>query len=169
MEPEIFAAFGKSSGIYAFMNTTYGWPAIESLHFLSLALLLGTVGLFDLRVLGVGKGIPVSALHRFVPLGVAAFVANVVTGSMFFVSAPDQYMYNPSFQLKLTAMAIAGANVVVFYWAFSRRANALGPDEIAPFPIKLAAGLSLACWIAVITFGRLITYFRPPYHWCFWC
>ena len=169
MGPEAFAEFGKSSGIYDFMNTAWGWPTIESLHFISLALLLGTVGLFDLRMLGVGRGIPLTALHRLVPLGVGAFLANVVTGSMFFVSAPDQYMFNPAFQLKVTSMAIAGINVVVFYWALNRRVTALGPDEVAPLPIRLAAGLSLACWIAVIVFGRLITYFRPPYHWCFWC
>ena len=169
MDVESIAAFGKTSGVYAFMNTAYGWPAIESVHFLSLAVLLGTVGLFDLRMLGVGRGIPLTALHRLIPFGIGAWLVNLVTGLMFFVSAPDQYAFNPAFQLKMAAMAIAGLNVVVFYWVLSRRVHALGPDEVAPLSIKLAAGVSLGAWMAVVMFGRLITYFRPPYHWCFWC
>src|SRR5215831_14465221 len=88
-------AFGHSSGIYDFMNSKWGWPAVESLHYLALATLLGTVGLFDLRLLGFARDISIAALHRYVPLGVAAYLSNLITGSLFFVSAPDQYAYNP--------------------------------------------------------------------------
>jgi len=169
MNVEAIAAFGKSSGIHAFMNTTYGWPTIEAVHFIALATLLGTVGLFDLRVLGVGRGAPISALHRLIPIGVAAFAVNIVTGVMFFVSAPDQYAYNPAFQMKASAMMIAGLNVLLFYAVVSRRAGAYRPDGEAGTAVKVVAGVSLAAWICVVALGRLITYFRPPYHWCFWC
>jgi hypothetical protein len=165
MDVERIAAFGHASGVYDFMNTAYGWPAIESVHFAALAVLLGTVGLFDLRVLGLARSIPMPALHRLVPFGVAAFAVNVVTGAMFFVSAPDQYMFNPAFRLKLACMAVAGLNVVVFYSAFAGGLRATGPDTRAALPVRIVAAVSLAAWIGVIVFGRLITYFRPPYHW----
>ena len=164
MDVEAIAAFGHASGVYDFMNTAYGWPAMESLHFIALATLLGAVGLFDLRVLGVAKAIPIPALHRLVPFGVAAFAANIVTGSMFFVSAPDQYMFNPAFRLKVACMAIAGLNVLVFYSAFAHGVPA-GAEARAPLSVKIVAAVSLAAWTGVIVFGRLITYFRPPYHW----
>ncbi len=162
-------SFARSSGIYDFMNTKWGWPFIESLHYLALAMLLGTVGLFDLRLLGFARGISIGALHRFVPLGVVAYINNIITGSMFFVSAPDQYAYNPSFQLKLVCMAIAGLNVIVFYSTTAKSVKALAPSDAAPLHAKIIAVVSLASWIGVIIFGRLITYFRPPYYWCFWC
>ena len=57
-------AFSQKSGIYDFMHAAWGWPAVESLHFIGLSLLIGTVGLFDLRMMGLAKGIPMSALHR---------------------------------------------------------------------------------------------------------
>lgn len=41
-------AFSQKSGIYDFMHSAWGWPMIESLHFIGLSLLIGTVGLFDL-------------------------------------------------------------------------------------------------------------------------
>jgi hypothetical protein len=160
------AEFGKSSGVHGFMNTAYGWPAIESVHFIALAVLLGSVGLFDLRVLGLAKAIPIPTVHRLIPFGVAAFAVNIVTGSMFFVSAPDQYMWNPAFRLKVACLAVAGLNVLVFYSAF---AKGLREDAEPTWPVKLIAGISLAAWIGVIVFGRLITYFRPPYQWCFTC
>ena len=35
-----------------FLRTArWGWPIFESLHFLGMSLLLGTVGVFDLRLL----------------------------------------------------------------------------------------------------------------------
>jgi len=169
MTPELLQAIGKASGVYAFMNTPYGWPLVESIHFLGLTVLLGTVGLFDLRMLGMARGIPMGALHRLVPFGVGAFLVNAATGSMFFLTAPDQYLYNPAFQLKVLAIAVAGLNVVVFYAFAVAAVKSSAPEASAAWPVKVVAALSLACWIAVIIAGRLITVFRPPYHWCFWC
>jgi len=169
MDIHTIAEFGKSSGVHGFMHTAYGWPFIESVHFFGLAVLLGTVGVFDLRMLGIGKGVSMAALHRLVPFGIAAYLANIVTGAMFFVSAPDQYAYNPAFQLKVICMVIAGLNVLVFYTTTANAVKAAGPDEAAPSSAKVIAVVSLTAWLGIIVFGRLITYFRPPYSWCAWC
>jgi hypothetical protein len=166
---ETIAKFGHDSGVYAFMNSAWGWPTIESIHFIALSTLLGTVGLFDLRALGVAKQIPMPELHKLIPFGVAAYLVNIVTGSMFFMSAPDQYMFNPGFRLKVLCMLIAGVNVVVFYSFFSKSVRTTGAYTSASLPVKIVCAVSLGAWIGVIIFGRLITYFRPPYHWCFTC
>jgi len=82
---------------------------------------------------------------------------------------PGQYLFNPAFQTKQALMGIAGINVLFFYrFAFGsvKQADA---DARAPHAAKVAAAISLTCWIGVIVCGRLITYYRPPYHWCFWC
>jgi hypothetical protein len=151
------------------MSSAWGWPAVESLHFIGLSLLVATVGMFDLRMLGLARGVPIVALHRLVPWGVAGYSLNVATGLLFLVSAPDQYLYNPAFQVKLALMAVAGVNVLVFYrFVFARLGSADATAE-PPRAAKVAAVVSLACWVGVITCGRLITYYRPPYRWCFWC
>jgi len=166
---EQIAKFGHDSGVYAFMNSAWGWPTIESIHFIALSTLLGTVGLFDLRALGVARQIPMPELHKLIPFGVAAYLVNIVTGSMFFMSAPDQYMFNPGFRLKVLCMLIAGVNVAVFYSFFARSVRTTGAYDAATLPVKIVCAISLTAWIGVIVFGRLITYFRPPYHWCFTC
>ena len=161
--------FSQKSGIYDFMHSTWGWPAVETLHFMGLSLLIGTVGLFDLRMLGLAKGIPMSALHKLVPWGVAGYGVNVLTGFMFVTSAPDQYLFNPAFQTKLALMGIAGVNVLFFYRFLFGAVKAAGASANASSATKVVAAISLSCWIGVIVCGRLITYYRPPYHWCFWC
>lgn len=165
---ELLYGIGERTGIHVLMTSAWGWPTVESLHFLGLSLLIGTVGLFDLRMLGVGRGIPMDALHRLVPWGVGGYLTNVTTGFLFVTSAPDQYVYNPAFQVKLALMAVAGLNVLVFYRFTFAGVRESGAGD-APLRAKVAAGVSLFCWLGVIVCGRLITYFRPPYHWCFWC
>jgi uncharacterized membrane protein len=166
---QLLYAFGRDTGIHVLMNSAWGWPIAESVHFLGLSLLIGCIGTFDLRILGVGHDIPLLALHRLIPWGVAGYSLNVATGLLFLTSAPDQYLYNPAFQVKLALMLVAGLNVVFFYAFVFTRVQRTGPREAVPGTAKLAAAVSLACWVGVIVCGRLITYYRPPYHWCFWC
>ena len=58
---------GSVDSVAALMRTAWAWPVCESLHFIGLCLLFGTVGMFDLRLLGVAKRVPIAALHRLVP------------------------------------------------------------------------------------------------------
>jgi hypothetical protein len=159
--------FGRLSGVFDFMNTAWAWPMAESLHFIGLSLLLGTIGIVDLRLLGFAKAIPVLSLHKIARFAVAGFAINVLTGSAFFVSAPDQYLYNPAFQLKAACMLIAVLNVAVFYAFVWPRIR--GSEGRVPFVAWCCGLISLTAWLGVITFGRLITFYRPPEHWCFWC
>jgi len=162
-------AFSHMTGIYDFMNSPWGWPVAESLHFIGLSLLLGTVGLFDLRMLGFVKDLPLAALHKLVPFGVLGYLLNVSTGIMFFTTAPDQYMYNPAFQSKMMFMAVAGINMILFYQMCFRKVCMPEPALGSVRKARIFAGLSLLCWFGVIVGGRLITFYRPPFFWCVWC
>jgi hypothetical protein len=136
------------------------WPALESVHFLGMSVLVGTVGLFDLRLLGYARGIPYTAFHRLIPLGIAGFAVNLVTGICFLTAFPDQYLFNAAFQLKVALMGVAGINVVLFYAGTFSRLARLGPDDAPPFGARLAGAVSLAAWVGVMTAGRLLTFFR---------
>jgi hypothetical protein len=159
----------STTTLAAYTNGRWEWPIAESLHFIGLSLLIGTIGLFDLRLMGLARQIPISALHRLIPWGVGGYVINILTGICFLTAAADQYMYNPSFQLKILSMLIAGANVLFFYSTMFTRVKTLGPGENAPWPARIVGGVSLTCWMCVIMFGRGLTFFRPPFHWCPWC
>jgi hypothetical protein len=161
--PAPWEAWVRSTSLHRFITANaWNWPALETLHYLGLSTLLGTVGLFDLRVLGMAKSIPPAALHRLIPIGVAAYILNLITGICFFSAFPEQYFYNPSFWWKALFMGIAGVNVAAFYVSPAFREVKLLPSGAdAPFVAKLMAGTSLGAWIGVLICGRLLTFFRP--------
>src|SRR5207237_2995057 len=82
-------------------------PLLEDLHFIGLILLLGSVGVLNLRVLGFMKRLPIAPLHRFIPWGLLGFGINVVTGFLFYLGMPDFYILNFVFQLKIFTILIA--------------------------------------------------------------
>ena len=146
---------------YFMIHSDFAWPICESLHFLGLTLLIGTVGLFDLRMLGLWKGLSPGAMHQLVRWGILGFAINAVTGTMFFVGIPYQYMYNGAFQLKMACLVLLGINVLMFYLTAYRKVEALGPGDVPPPGAKLVAGISLFLWTAVICFGRMEAFFKP--------
>jgi hypothetical protein len=143
------------------MHTAWAWPIAESLHFLGLSLLIGCVGTFDLRLLGVARTVPIAAVHRLIPFGLLGFAINICTGLMFLLTEPDQYIYNPSFHFKLLFMTIGGLNAATFYLTSYRRVFSTNASLDAPVHAKVIAAISLCAWMGVIVGGRLLTFYRP--------
>lgn len=142
-------------------ESRWAWPIFESLHFTGMSLLVGTIGVFDLRLLGFARAVPVGALHRLIPLGIAGFVLNLATGVSFVCAFPDQYLFNAAFRWKVVFILLAGANVLFFYTRVFRRLEAFSENMPPPFAARLVGGVSLGAWIGVMSAGRLITFFRP--------
>jgi len=157
----LVVGFQTSTGWAHWVNNhSAAWPIAEILHFMGLCLLIGTVGLLDLRLLGMGKALPVAPLERLIPWGVSGFVICLVTGTMFVTGnafAPGEYLQNIAFLWKIVFILLAGINVLVFYLTgLARAVDALGPGEDAPPAAKVIAAMSLFLWIGVIYFGRML-------------
>jgi hypothetical protein len=98
-------------------------------------------------------------LHRLVPWGIAGFVANLITGIMFYSADATQYTHNMAFQFKMLFVLLAGANVLYFYGAkVSQRVEALGPGADAPMSAKVVAASSLFLWFGVMYWGRMLPF-----------
>jgi hypothetical protein len=153
--------FYASPGVKAFMQSNWGWPTVESVHFVGLTLLFGSIAVWDLRLLGMARRIPIPEFHRLVPFAVLGFAINVSSGSMFLMTEPNQYVYNPAFQFKMLLLGLAGLNVLLFYVTTFRRLEAAGAGVADPISARVAGAVSLICWTGVIICGRLITFYRP--------
>ena len=141
-------------------SSRWVWPVIETLHFVGLSLLLGAVGILNLRMLGLLKQLPVGPLHRFIPWGLAGFAINVVTGMLFFVAMPYFYVLNLDFHFKMVAIVLAGVNLLIYSTGFTRSHEEIGANQDAPVAAKFLAATSLVLWIAVIVFGRYMPLFE---------
>jgi hypothetical protein len=149
-----------------FMAQPGAWAICETLHFLGLCLLIGFVGLFDLRVMGYAKGLAPGVLKRLLPWGVLGFGLCAATGGLFVLGiganiiggyAYDVIATNPYLQFKLVLIALGGVNLAAYYaTGMSRAVDRVSPEGDAPLLAKFFAGASLAIWIGVIVFGRLI-------------
>ena len=158
---ETFVAWLSDTPIsHAFgRQAPWAWPLFETLHFFGLCLLVGIAGFFDLRLLGVIKGVSVSAAKQFMPWAIAGFFVNLITGTYFFIAQPTQYLDNRAFAPKLVFLMVAGLNAIFFERALGPKALTVGPNEDTPTSFKIVGGISLFSWFAVLYFGRMLAVF----------
>ncbi|MDP6376860.1 MAG: hypothetical protein QF921_15230 [Pseudomonadales bacterium] len=141
------------------------WPLSEVLHFLGLILLVGIITVYDLRLLGVAKRMPVAPMNKLLPWAVLGFCLCVFTGLLFVTGLwanvkthpLEALQYDHFLQLKLAFILLAGINLLVLYQTdLGKQAEALGPGDDAPPPVKIVGAASLVLWIGVVYWGRLI-------------
>ena len=85
---------------------------------------------------------------------------NLVTGLLFVTGAPQQYLHNAAWWWKVAFIAVAALNIAVFELRPGTRAlvAAVGPGQDTPLRLKLAGGVSLGSWFAVLYFGRMLPF-----------
>jgi uncharacterized membrane protein len=146
-----------ASGLSMFVvESKWMWPTCETLHFIGLSLLMGIVLLVDLRMMGFVKRVPFPVLHRLLPWGILGFAINVLTGMLFFIGQPNQYIKSVPYQWKMALVLVAGANALYFtmfdeVWAIE------GSDE-APTRAKVAAGSAVVLWVAIMWCGNMLPF-----------
>src|SRR5260370_12843774 len=94
----------------------YWWAFMMDLHFIGLALLIGTVGILNLRILGFEKRLTGASLHRLMPWAMAGFGINVLTGTLAFIGMPGYYTFHGAFLLNFLAVILLRLNVAEFYF-----------------------------------------------------
>jgi hypothetical protein len=152
VDPEQFLA----SRISQYMvNSRWAWPAAETVHFLGLSLSIGVLLAVNLRILGVMRQVPFADVHRLLPWGMLGFSANLITGMLFFVGQPGQYIRNAPFHWKIVFLVIAGANFL-YLTVFRRGWADSGYDpNVAE---KAMAVASIFSWLVVLYAGRMLPY-----------
>ena len=130
------------------------------LHFIGLCLLMGGMLVIDLRLLGLIKRVPIRAVLALLPVAIAGFLLNLLTGIMFFCFDSFGFWRNPAFKLKMALVLIAGLNALWFTLAEQRRLVATPSGFDTSVITKVSAAASLLLWFSVILFGRLIVAFQ---------
>jgi len=137
----------------------WAYPVVETVHIVGFAILVGSVVMFDLRVLGLSKDIPVRALSRhLLPWTLGALVLIVPTGFLMFTAHAADFLANRTFQLKMLLLMLAGINAVAFRTVAYAKVAEWDVGVPAPACAKLAVATSIVLWIAIIACGRLLAY-----------
>jgi hypothetical protein len=136
----------------------WSWPALESMHFLALCLLMGSLLIMDLRLIGFNRIIPLQAVHSLMPVAIVAFAINLITGFSFLFGDPRLYFANYAFWVKMGLIVLAGLNFLVYFTKVEPKIIHLGPNAPTPPIAKTVGALSLLFWFGVLSYGRLLPY-----------
>jgi hypothetical protein len=149
-----WAAWIEHSALgHALRNSIWLFPAVETLHILGFALLVGAIVTFDARVVATRGGFVLPDWERAVlPVARAGFLLAVPMGLLLFATETTAYARNPAFRLKLVAIGLALANIGAFHLLARSAAGRVTPG------LRIMAGLSLALWVLVLICGRMIAY-----------
>jgi hypothetical protein len=134
------------------------FPLLESTHVFAVALVFGTIGVIDLRLLGLA-----SASRSFQHMASdilrwtwAAFALTAATGGLMFLTNATVYYHNFYFRAKMVLLLLAALNMFVFEMTAGRKTDHWHTAPSAPRPGKTVAVLSIVIWIGVIFVGRMI-------------
>jgi hypothetical protein len=146
------SAFGEWAA-----QSSLAYPVANTLHLLGLVMLVGGIGVLDLRLAGAFRALPPAALSRaLTPVAVAGLLLMLPTGAVMFAADAEALVSSDTFLRKLVLIAIALVNAIAFRILWGSR---LGEWESAlPLAGRLMAAASLALWLAVGTLGRMIAY-----------
>ena len=166
MTPPAGGALGalEGSGLgQAMRQWLWLYPSVETVHLVGIGLLFGSIAVLDLRLLGLGRSIPVRQLARHVlPWTAASFLLIVPSGLLMFIAHASDFIASEVFVLKMCLIMAAGLNAAAFHaivypsvdvWD-SEEMRKLGPPPSA----RASAAISLLIWISVIACGRLLAY-----------
>jgi len=158
MQLQAFCDWVENTSVGAAMGqSAYLFPLVESLHVLSIAVMMGTIAFVDLRLMGlINRDLPVSrTLREMLPYTIGSFVASAITGTLLWTSHAMQYLQTGAFVAKMVLMGVAGINILVFHGVIQR---GMGRWDLGRVPLRarLVGCTSLLLWIAVVTCGRWI-------------
>jgi hypothetical protein len=141
-------------------QSIFGFSALDMIHIAAISVVFGMIAVVDLRLLGVAsKDCAVTDICRqALPWTWVAFGIAALTGVLMFMGQSVKYYNNYAFRMKLLLMLLAGINMLVFHY-ITYRGVAKWERAGIPVSARLAGAVSLACWIAIVAYGRWTAYY----------
>lgn len=140
-------------------TSLWGYPLFETIHSIGMAMMIGSLGLINLRVLGFKPDLPLLGTRELLPLAWLGFTLNAISGTLLFTSDAVYFFSKYVFRIKMVLIILGGINAALLGRRVFRDASAAG----APVPptaasTKWIAATSLLFWIGAVIAGRLIAY-----------
>lgn len=134
-------------------GSAWAYPAANLIHLLGLVLLLGGIGVVDLRIIGAFRTLPVdSVIRALTPLAICGLVLLALSGPVLFAADAVALSRSDVFARKLVLIGIALLNALCFRWIRRGRSGEAGVLE------RVVALASILLWLSVAALGRLIAY-----------
>lgn len=132
----------------------WGYAAVNTVHILGIALLVGSIVPLNLRLLGLWQGVPKSMVARvLVPVAITGLCLAVIAGLLLFSVRAREYAGMGFLQLKLVLVALGSLSAIFLHYRHGFTLDGI--------PVVRRIGhalLSLLCWTGALACGRLIAF-----------
>jgi hypothetical protein len=135
--------------------SVWAFPTVLTLHTVGLAVLIGASWVLDLRLLGVGRHVPLAAFRWVFPTVAVGLVLNLLTGILLFIKNAATWGVALPFFIKM-ALVVASVATLLPIRSLVLRAADGQPDVNSN--ARLLAVASILAWSAAVTAGRLLAY-----------
>lgn len=143
----------------AIRKSSWWYPSLEIVHITGIVLVVGAAILFDLRLLGFSRHLPVDGLaQHLLTWSKRGLLLVVPSGLLLFSTNAGSLGTDPTFWTKMVLLAAAGLNAMVFHmftWKPDRQGQ---PPQALSWKARGAALFSILAWVAIIACGRLLAY-----------
>src|SRR2546423_2588507 len=144
------------------MNAWWVAPIWKTLHYVAIAALVGIVGLVDLRIFGVAKGLPLRPLQRLMPWAGVSFLVAAISGYALLRINPANSFgppVNVAFAAKIVFLVLIGLNDILYIsTGLKRQVDSVGAGESASVSARIVAGVSIVLWTGVVYWSRMLTF-----------
>ena len=135
-------------------------PIVQTLHLLSVAAVMGSIVMIDLRVLGLAMPShrPQELVHRLMPWVWVALPVLALSGLVQVFGRPTRYLINPVFGLKFAMLLPAVVLAGMFQLTTTRDDGFWERSAGRRAAARVVAAGSLCLWVGVVMAGRWIAY-----------
>jgi hypothetical protein len=136
-------------------ETVWAFPTVLTVHTFGMMLLVGCAWVVDLRLLGIGRTVPIGPLRPLFRIMWFAFWINLATGILLFIADPERKATSLLFGFKLL--------LIIINLPLLKRLERTIYHE-SPEPVAIASGTrqlaaaSAMLWAGTIFAGRLLGY-----------
>jgi uncharacterized membrane protein len=136
-------------------------PLSQTIHILSVAVVMISIGVLNVRLLGFGNsrqsfGRLTTQLTPWIWSGLGILL---ITGLLQTLAEPSRELLNSTFQLKMALLVIAVAITISYRVTTSKAPNYWDVSPDRRRMARLLASTSLVLWLCILSAGRLIAYF----------
>jgi hypothetical protein len=145
------------------VRESWGWPLALTIHAFGTATVVGFIFIIGLRLFGLFKTIPYTALNSLFPFIWIAIALQVMSGFTLWMTKPAQYLGAGMFLFKISFVIIGIIVTIFFQKTLHREAPAWEKMGTVPTRnLKFVTALVLV-WAAVNIAGRLTAYLTSLY------
>ena len=134
--------------------SVWSHPTVLTLHTTGMAVLVGAAYMLDLRLLGIGRNVPLSAYRWIFPVVAIGLTINLCTGVLLFAKNATSWGTATPFLIKMTLVIASVATLVPIRTLVLK--GDIGQSEAGR--TRLLAIVSILAWSGAVTAGRLLAY-----------